>query len=170
MLWARNLGKPAGVARPASRVLRGYAAVRPLPLSQLESSCPYSTTRGPRPLPWFPVADPSRRGRAQGREAGRAALGPRHRRPAPAPGKRPRPLPPGLARPCSAPAGLTLSARWWTRPRPGSASSCSSPRSGSSRRPAVSGRQRGPAGPTGAKAAIFVPASPAASSPAYFRG
>lgn len=83
------------------------------------------------------------------------------------PGGRPCPPPP---RPGPARAGLTLSARWWTRPRPGSASSCSSPSSGSSRRPATSRGQWELAGATGAGAAMFVPASPAASSPAHFRG
>lgn len=69
------------------------------------------------------------------------------------------------------PAGLTFSARWWTRPRPGSTSSCSSPSSGSNRRPAKSRGQQGPAGPRGRGAAMFVPASPAASAPSkHFRG
>lgn len=78
--------------------------------------------------------------------------------------------PPGPARSCPALAGLTLSARWWTRPRPGWTSSCSSPSSGNSRRPVASGGQREPEGPTSAGTAMFVPASPAASSPAHFRG
>lgn len=75
------------------------------------------------------------------------------------------------ARPRPAPPGLTFSARWWTRPRPGSTSSCSSPRSGSHRRPAKSRGQREPEGPRGAGAAMFVPTSPAASAPSkHFRG
>lgn len=64
----------------------------------------------------------------------------------------------------------TLSARWWTRPRPGSASSCSSPSSGSSRKPASSRGERGPEGPTGAWAAMFVPASPAAPPTSGVKG
>lgn len=171
MLSARKLGKPAGTASAASRVLRGYAAVQPLPLSQFESSCPFQTDRGLPPSPQRPT-DPSRREAAPGKKGGNPNA---HRQPPstgpklpPAPGSGRGLRPPACSYP--APVGLTLSARWWTRPRPGSTSSCSSPSSGNSRRPAASRGLREPEEPTGAGAAMLVPASPAASSPAHFRG
>lgn len=68
LLSARKLGKPAGTASAASGVLRGYAAVQPLPLSQLESSCPFQTDRGLPPFPEFPTD--SRREAAPGRKGG----------------------------------------------------------------------------------------------------
>lgn len=167
------MGEPAGMARAASRVIRGSAAGQPLPLGQLESSCPFQAARGPPPFPQVPT-DPSLGEAALGDNAGaqslRAAL-PRVQVAPISGGAAPTSAPrPGPTRPCPALAGLTLSARWWTRPRPGSASICSSPSSGNSRRPATKRGHPGPEGPTGAGAAMFVPTSPAASSTAHFRG
>lgn len=97
LLSARKLGKPAGTASAASGVLRGYAAVQPLPLSQLESSCSFQTDRGLPPSPEFPT-DPSRREAAPGKKGGNPNT---HNPPllwakvAPSSRERPRPPAPG---------------------------------------------------------------------------
>lgn len=173
LLSARKTGKPTGLqAQPPESPsgLRRSSAPSPL-----ESSYPFQTDRGLPPFPQFPT-DPSRREAATGNRGGNPNT---HRQP-PDPGfpwakSCPSASGSGLRlcpQPwsCRALVALTLSARWWTRPRPGSASSCSSPNTGNSRRPAASRGLREPEGPTGAGAAMFVPASPAASSPAHFRG
>lgn len=157
----RGLRSPSGLRRSSA----------PSPLSA-RIFLPFPDRQGTPAIPRVPNRPLSERGRA--REKGRE---PKHSQtippssgpklpPAPGSGRGLRPP----ARSYPAPVGLTLSARWWTRPRPGSTSSCSSPSSGNSRRPAVRRGLREPEEPTGAGAAIFVPASPAASSPAHFRG
>ena len=174
-LYATKSGKPTGLqAQPPESPSGLRRSSAPFPLL-VGIFYPFQTDRGLPPFPQFPT-DPYEREAATGNRGGNTIA---DRQP-------PDPHFPwakscpsasgsglGLCPPpwsCKALVALTLSARWWTRPRPGSASSCSSPNSGNNRRPEASRGLREPERPTGAGAAIFVPASPAASSPAHFRG
>lgn len=73
MRSARSPGGPAGMASAAPRVLRGFAAGQPLPLGQLDSSCPFQAARGPPPFPQVPT-DPSHREAALGDNGGAQSL------------------------------------------------------------------------------------------------